>query len=141
MLSKQMHGRMMTLMSTIDESKCRRCGQTEEWHRDNRPQHRFDTEAGPLTMDSQPGEKPRLNTSGDPILRIALIRAGILTPQEIDQAAKDFENAQSTGQPIVIEFRPRRDNATRDGMGTNGSLRDPVPTQGSSKGDSTPELK
>ncbi len=73
---------------------CKYCHKDRQWHRDHpEVKHEFTTN-GPLQAKSSPvapppGDvpssvpAPRPLPPGDPVLRMALIRAGVLSPQQL----------------------------------------------------------
>lgn len=95
----------MTILSDESSELCGVCGLVEARH-DDQIRHEFSPE-GNLRQKPPPRSdtKPTLS-SGDPILRIALIRKGILTPDELSAAEEDFQHARSTGEPLVIIANP-----------------------------------
>src|SRR6478735_1806254 len=88
-------------MATADE--CKLCGNDYAWHRDNIEtlQHRFVPRDGSLAkLNDNREKKPTapVQPQGDPVLRIALLKAGIITPDQL----QDAENDLKSGKPVVI---------------------------------------
>lgn len=95
---------------TASEDVCRTCGQTYGWHEENKPIHPFnDGQAGAAAFlgarrdrDTKRGEKspqrgaeppPRVVWPTDPVLRVALIRAGVITPEDLRSAEEELRTA------------------------------------------------
>ena len=83
-----------TMMTT--ELECAICGKDQAWHRENNSAHAFSTD-GQLSRraSSQSGDpssqnRPRINTGGDPVLRMALIRKGVITPEDLTQVEAEI---------------------------------------------------
>lgn len=83
-----------------DDDRCGTCGQTLLWHEENNPRHPFNSGQDGATAflntnrrrdqaraakDAQRGsEGPQIVSPGnDPVLRIALINRGVLTPADL----------------------------------------------------------
>ena len=84
------------------EPLCKLCGNTQQWHRETPTQHQFIPMDGDLSGINARKEKPKQPTQvqpqGDPVLRIALLRAGVLTPDDLKKAEDDLKS----GQPIIV---------------------------------------
>lgn len=80
----------MTMTSDIDV--CRTCRQTWLWHTENKPRHQFvnaDQQASESFLSA--AEKPNhpvqnVQMPFDPVLRMALIEKGVLTPEDLSKA-------------------------------------------------------
>jgi len=105
----------MTIPTPSDDEKCQTCGKDFGWHRDNAPKHPFNNgqdgstaflkrrggrDDGLATQRPQHGSQ-MLQMAGDPVLRIALINRGILTPadlvvaeEQLRAALMEVQNAQ-----------------------------------------------
>ena len=77
-------------------TECLICGKDEQWHRDNQPNHDFSID-GRLTKrapsqasDPSSQNRPRINMGGDPVLRMALIRKGVITPEDLTQVEAEL---------------------------------------------------
>jgi hypothetical protein len=101
---------------TTENDRCTSCGRTREWHRENTPRHAFTTDNGPLRapVDRTPdivngrGIRPT-STPFDPVLRMALIDAGIITTDQLDAAEKKIRYltgglADGTRQVRSVDF-------------------------------------
>lgn len=75
-----------------DDPQCRMCGQTRSWHQENGPRHQFTLPDGstPLKAPDEVPEMKRVDLPFDPVLRMALINAGVITTDQLRQAEKDF---------------------------------------------------
>lgn len=113
----------MTIPMPNDEDRCGTCGQTLAWHRENAPKHPFNSgqdgatdflkrraDRGPQrggTGAQRGSESPQIVSPGnDPVLRIALINRGILTPadlviaeEQLREALAEVQNGQQTEGP------------------------------------------
>lgn len=94
-----------------DQGDCGTCGQSWQWHRDNRPRHDYTPPGGAGGINVTP---PRTDTppttrviSGpfDPVLRQALMDAGIITPamlraaeQKIMVVTNQFREVMADGE-------------------------------------------
>jgi hypothetical protein len=80
---------------------CRMCGQSEQWHRDNSPRHQFtprDSASSPTLTNDQPQvQMEHVNLPFDPVLRLALVNAGVITAAQLSQAEKDFHMINGGG--------------------------------------------
>lgn len=100
---------MPTTMPTTIEGgdTCRTCGKSEVWHRANKPIHPFnDGSAGATAFlgkrghrapttglnDTQraPETAPRPVFPSDPVLRVALMNAGVITPDQLRTAEQQL---------------------------------------------------
>lgn len=115
----------MTIPTPSDADRCETCGQTFAWHRDNAPRHPFNSGQDGATAflkrrgdrdpqrrgsDAQRGsESPQIVSPGnDPVLRIALINRGILTPADLVIAEEQLRAALMEvqhGQPSEGPWR------------------------------------
>jgi hypothetical protein len=109
------------MTTTVNEDdRCGTCGQTYGWHQENTTHHNFsiagqDGATDFLTRRGRPvqrgpigaqrgSEGPQLVSPGnDPVLRIALINRGVLTPadlvvaeEQLRAALAEVQNAQSS---------------------------------------------
>lgn len=77
-------------------TECDICGKDEKWHRENDSAHAFATDgrlirrAQSQSNDPSSQNRPRINTGGDPVLRMALIRKGIITPEDLTQVEDEL---------------------------------------------------
>jgi hypothetical protein len=84
---------------------CGACGRTRQWHRDNHPHHQFVGDDGPLQAVEIKSETLQRVTSGDAVLRLALVKAGVLTDEDLDQAEKMLRLAQQH-QNVAVSVNP-----------------------------------
>lgn len=87
---------------------CRTCGQPEEPHNYRHP---FVAEDDPFAEDGLGKKKKdreeqvqRAGLPLDPVLRVALINKGVITPEDLDQAYKQVK-VTSEGTTITSERR------------------------------------
>lgn len=90
--------------------RCLTCGQTSEWHEDHKPVHPFNfgQDGATAVFKRAPGRDPRRTTPtspqasqgpqmvslpSDPVLRIALINKGVLTPVDLVAAEEQLRQA------------------------------------------------
>lgn len=106
----------MTQVTVNEDDRCRSCGQTFRWHLDNETRHPFNSGQDGATdflkrrggrdpqrrgSNGQRGsETPQIVSPGhDPVLRIALINRGILTPADLVVAEEQLRAALMEVQP------------------------------------------
>lgn len=95
------------------EPTCQLCQQTKSWHEEHKPHHLFNSDSdqlliqqssrevlapqpnprpgGPGPIYPPPSSPPQLSFPSDPVLRMALIEAGVLTTQDLDTAEKKLQ--------------------------------------------------
>lgn len=93
----------MGLQTIAGDEECRTCGQTYDWHREHKPVHPFNTgQAGiKALLGARRDRDPQRDGSGaqrgsqaasrvvwptDPVLRVALIRKGVITTDDLREA-------------------------------------------------------
>jgi hypothetical protein len=94
----------MTTLETINEDDiCHTCGKTYQWHIDFQPAHLFNTGTSGMKAalgarrdrdpqsrritSQQPSQGPsRVVWPTDPVLRVALINAGVITADDLHKA-------------------------------------------------------
>lgn len=99
------------------DEKCRICQKPKALHLSGRIRHAFvgETDSTQLREDDRPhqsgaGDRPasqgpvRNTIGGDPILRLALIRAGVITIEDLEAVEKELRGAgvaiaEAVGQP------------------------------------------
>lgn len=83
-------------------SDCDICGQSQQWHDEHLTKHKFNGGAASLnekppkiTSESMPPLNPQFDTatrmSTDPVLRMALVNAGVITVEQLDSAQRMFD--------------------------------------------------
>jgi hypothetical protein len=118
---------------TDENSVCRICGQTFSWHQDNRPRHPFIEKHSDRVMplgknkeEKKQQDKPKkvvLETRewpSDPILRIALVKKGILTQADILAAEAELREAAESGGVIQVAGRHSGESSGEDVRVGNG---------------------
>jgi len=115
----------MTLPMPSDDDRCETCGQAFAWHRENAPKHPFNSgQDGATAFLKRRGDRdPRQRGSGaqrgsegpqivspgnDPVLRIALINRGVLTPADLVVAEEQLRAALMEVQHAEQTEGPRR---------------------------------
>lgn len=94
----------MTTLETINgDDTCKTCGQTFTWHQDFQPEHPFNTGAAGakaalgarrdrdpqsrrITSQHPSQTPPRVVWPTDPVLRVALINAGVISADDLHKA-------------------------------------------------------
>lgn len=83
-------------------NNCRLCGNTKSWHDEYKPRHPFTPQDGassPTLMNESesPPQMQQIDLPFDPILRLALVNARIITAEQLTQAEKDFRMINGGG--------------------------------------------
>lgn len=91
------------MTTSDDEAVCKTCSQTRAWHQEHHPRHQFNP--GDVSFKEQFGQsakqrkedaeaKPQAPASYpiDPVLRQALVDAGVITPEQLDAARRKIED-------------------------------------------------
>lgn len=110
-------------MNNNEELTCRTCLNDREWHEANRPRHPFNTgfetsstaflgtkkvDKGTTPTNAGNGSPRPAQTAGwpiDPVLRVALINKGILTPDDLRQAEETIRLTTTAFEQQVAESR------------------------------------
>lgn len=121
------------MSSDIDsEEKCKTCGNSWEWHQEQQPRHPFnDGQAGATAFlglkDRKRGHRVGDDGNGpqrgpqaspwplDPVLRVALINKGVITPQDLRDAEEVIRATTAQFEQTVKE--------SRDGQSTEEARR------------------
>ena len=83
---------------------CQICRQDEDWHREHKPKHKFIAEGETPRLMEEPAEvTPTPGLRGDPVLRLALLKAGVLTDMNLLEAEVWIREAANAGGAVVIE--------------------------------------
>ena len=83
---------------------CQVCSQTEGWHRQHNPMHSFVAEGEAPRLGVPPDPIPPPTTMrGDPILRLALLKAGVITEPDLATAEKWMRTAAEQGMTVSVE--------------------------------------
>jgi hypothetical protein len=83
---------------------CIVCLQTKEWHRVHHPKHKFVSEGEePKLEEEQAPTSPSNSMRGDPVLRLALIRAGVIDEAQVAEAEIWVREAAAQGGAVTIE--------------------------------------
>jgi hypothetical protein len=108
---------------TLKNDICAICGQTWGWHEDNKPRHTF-MRAGQDNATAQLGpsnrernmfphrhatrqgvtQAPKLlpGLSSDPVLRILLLRKGLITPDELNATEAEVRETKEQGGVVIV---------------------------------------
>lgn len=82
---------------------CVVCSQTEAWHQEHKPKHAFTTEGGgPLSVALPTTQEAPVRGVGDPILRLALLKAGVLTEPDLAVAEEWMKAAREHGKVLMV---------------------------------------
>lgn len=84
---------------------CGACGRTRQWHRDNHPHHQFTSELEGRLEPEVRVQPPEKVTSGDAVLRLALVKAGVLTDSDLEVAERVLRLAQQH-QNLAVMVNP-----------------------------------
>jgi hypothetical protein len=123
------------MTQTVNEDdRCRVCGQTFGWHEENQPRHPFTPEGASLDFLKRPKDRDRsgrktsqspaeppviASMAHDPVVRIALINRGILTPADLMVAEAQLRDAlavaQEGGNPWLARGEESSDSSTPTG--------------------------
>lgn len=115
---------------------CKMCGRDEDWHNVHRARHPFIPKDSDAVMPLKPKKnqpdkadtkkkKVVLETRewpSDPILRIALVKKGILTQADIIAAEAELREAAASGSVIQVKGRYTGEGSESDlRVGDDGS--------------------
>ena len=77
------------------------CGQDADWHKRHSTRHKFDSGEEPVMI---PPEElsPTITKGGDPVLRMALVHAGVITEEQITQATQWVDAAREHSKALVL---------------------------------------
>lgn len=102
----------MTKTMNNPSDRCYMCGNTREWHDNNYSRHAFSMTPAEL-RDTTRVDKPSQTQSGppitrttrpfDPVLRLALIEAGVITTDQIEAAEKQLNVVMSAVNNVMGE--------------------------------------
>jgi hypothetical protein len=83
---------------------CQVCHQDEQWHMDHKPRHFFvrEGEAPRLGEVIPPTAHPSTRI-GDPVLRLALIKAGVLAEGDLSEADVWLRESANQGMAVIVE--------------------------------------
>jgi len=83
---------------------CQICHQPWEWHQSHKPRHEFvGTGDDPRLGQAQAPAAPSTSMRGDPVLRLALVKAGVISEADIAEAEVWVREAASSGQAVVVD--------------------------------------
>lgn len=88
------------------EAKCGVCRQTRKWHMEYNPHHMFVEEGGKLQPVPPPQvpqmQQPRM--LGDMVLRLALLKAGVISDLDLAEAKLWIEKGAELGLAVMLEL-------------------------------------
>jgi hypothetical protein len=107
---------MSDLRTVNGDDRCGTCSQTFQWHQDNQPRHPFntgqegakdflnprrdrDTRNRGNVAQRDAESPPHVVWPTDPVLRIALINAGVITPDHLRMAEDMLRSSMGLGGP------------------------------------------
>lgn len=96
---------------------CRICNQDEKWHKDHRPRHAYSPDS---TLFRKAGEMPARKLPSDPVLRLVLIRKGVISGDDLSAVEKELESA---GVIVVEPGSGGEDRADRADECSEGGVR------------------
>lgn len=81
---------------------CTTCGQNEQWHHDHKPRHAFTNPGEETRRVDQPAPTPTPR-SGDPLLRLVLMKKGLICQDDFDVAERFLSVAQQLNRAVLVE--------------------------------------
>lgn len=84
--------------------KCQVCHMTREWHEQHKPRHSYiaDGDDPRLGQPTPPVQLPSA-LRGDPVLRLALVKSGVIPETAIQEAEVWVREAAASGQAVVVD--------------------------------------
>jgi hypothetical protein len=83
------------------QALCSTCGQSWQWHVDHTPRHEF-TNPGEESRVKDPPPPVSAPRVGDPVLRLALIKAGVITELNLEEAQMWMNEAVVQGKAVMV---------------------------------------
>jgi hypothetical protein len=83
------------------QALCTTCAQPWQWHLDHKPRHEF-TNPGEDSRVKEPPAPVTAPRLGDPVLRLALIKAGVIKELNLDEAQIWLNEAVQQGKAVVV---------------------------------------
>jgi len=90
---------------TMDDL-CLVCGQTRRWHMEHNPHHEFSsTSSTPQVPEQTKIKDPSspVGLRGDVVLRLTLLRKGLVSEAELEETRFLVERAAEMGRALVLE--------------------------------------
>jgi hypothetical protein len=83
---------------------CNTCGMRRWWHEENQPRHEFTLDEAAIRLPQVPASTPGppQMQSGDLVLRLALLKAGVITETNLTEAEVWVREAQRTGKALIV---------------------------------------
>ena len=81
---------------------CMVCRQTFQWHVENKPLHEFVREGEAPNIRERQTPTPPVMKGGDPILRLALIKAGVITEANLAVTETWIRQAADQGMMVAV---------------------------------------
>ena len=88
-------------MSMLDKYQI--CQQTREWHDLHHPHHAFIEDGDDVRLGRAETPSAIPVNRGDPVLRLALIKAGVISEKDLTEAEVWLREASSSGKAVVVE--------------------------------------
>jgi hypothetical protein len=86
---------------------CAVCGQTRRWHMEHKPHHEFSVDSTvPTVPQPKPQELQSPQLRGDIVLRLTLLRKGLVSEAELEETRSLVERAAEMGRALVLEPEP-----------------------------------
>jgi hypothetical protein len=105
------------------EEKCFVCGQTRRWHMEHRPHHVFSTTSNtPQLPKEEQAEPTRPRLQGDLVLRLTLLKKGLVSEAELEETRVWVEKAAEFGKAIILEPDPAAMTGWRYRLATEEQL-------------------
>jgi len=85
-----------------DDDLCELCQQSRYWHLKHKPQHQFVGPEDERTLKTEPTEPVTVSRAGDPVLRLALVHAGVITEEDLSEAQRWIDAARDNASALVL---------------------------------------
>ena len=81
---------------------CQVCRQTLRWHEENKPRHEFIRLGESPNIHEREVPAPTPLKSGDPVLRMALMKLGVLTETDLTETETWIRHAAEQGMAVTV---------------------------------------
>jgi hypothetical protein len=120
------------------EDVCRVCGQTRRWHMEHKPHHEFSIVSAVPTL---PKAEAVPTLRGDIVLRLTLMRKGLVSEVELEETRRLVERAAEFGRAVVLEPDPEGITGWKFNLVTQEELIQRVVSEGGSYGQAQGEAQ